>query len=486
MSRLLTEDERREKFETKWPEWKLLEFNGVNGSCKVQHKCENVKDYETYFNVEKRGPTCQICDTKERDWYYNIGDQIEDLVILNRRVGKLQEYQYKCLTCGFDGSKPAYFKGKYIEEYWIQGRGLKNGNRCACCRGIVIQPGINDVATTDPDVVQYFADPEDATKYGRGSDFKIKPKCPICDYHDDKLVTVSNLVNEGRTCLNCGKTISYPEKLMYFLLKAIGVPFEMHKVFDWSKEVYDEYDGKYHKREYDFYIPSINSIIEMHGSQHYRLTFSWDKSDRNQDSLEHRQKIDVDKQKLAEHNGYNYIVIDCNDSNKTYIKNNILRSELANLLDIQNINWDKLSRKALNGIAKLVAEDKENNPEKLTTELAEEYCVHLSTIIKWLKKASLYDASKEKKNAGLKRSYPVYSPELNKAFRSMKLASEEVGVGAKTINSAFNPNLPNQKHAGRHPVTGERLTWERWTLEQYEEWCKTNNQTQQSLCNTTN
>ena len=162
-------------------------------------------------------------------------------------------------------------------------------------------------------------------------------------------------------------------------------------------------------------------------------------------------------------------------TNKNYIKNNILRSELANLLNIGNIDWDQLSRKALNGIAKLVVEDKENNPEKLTTELAEEYGVHLTTIISWLKKAGLYNASQEKKIAGLKRSYPVYSPELNKAFRSIKLASEEVGVGAKTINSAFNPNIPSQKHAGKHPVTGERLTWERWTLEQYEEWCKTNN-----------
>ena len=481
MSRLLTEDERREKFETKWPEWKLIKFSSASGPCQVQHKCGNVKDYETYFNVEKRGPTCQECvDTKK--WYWNVGDIVGDLSIVNRRYrpNTLQEYQYVCNVCGFDCRKPVYIRGVYQEEYWATGHSIKGiqktgGRGCACCGSRLVQPGINDVATTAKDVVDYFCNKAEANKWTRSSEHKVRVMCKICNAIQPNKIQIGNLVYEGFDCINCGSNISYPEKLMYFLLKEIGVDFKMHKVFDWSKEVYDEYDGLYHKREYDFYIPSINSIVEMHGGQHYRLAFSWDKSDTKQNSLEHRQKIDADKQKLAEQNGYNYIIIDCNDSNKNYIKNNILRSELANLLNIGNIDWDQLSRKALNGIAKLVVEDKENNPEKLTTELAEEYGVHLTTIISWLKKAGLYNASQEKKIAGLKRSYPVYSPELNKAFRSIKLASEEVGVGAKTINSAFNPNIPSQKHAGKHPVTGERLTWERWTLEQYEEWCKTNN-----------
>ena len=482
MSRLLTAEGRREKFETKWSEWKLIDFNGTNGPCKVQHKCGNIKDYETYFNVEKRGPICQACNEDKRNWYYEINEQVGDLLIINRRVGNLQEYQYRCLKCGFDGSKPAYFKGKYINEYWVLGRGLKSGNKCACCRGLVVQPGINDVATTDPEIVQYFANIEDANRYSRGSDFKIKSKCPICGCHDDKLIAIGNLVNEGRNCLNCGKAISYPEKMMYFLLKEIGVPFEMHKVFEWSKDVYDDYDQKNHKREYDFYIPPINAIIETHGSQHYRLSFAFN----NNINLKTRQRIDNEKMVLAKQYCSHYIVVDCKNSNKSYIKNSIIQSELSNLLDLSNIDWDKISKNALNGVAKLVVEDKKKNPYKITTELAEEYGVHYSTVITWLKKAGIYNTLESKKIAGLKRSFPVYSPELDKAFRSTRLASEEVGVGTKTINSAFNPNIPGQKHAGRHPITGERLTWERWTLDQYEEWCKTNNKSNQSLCNFTN
>lgn len=481
MSRILTEEERRDKFEAKWPEWKLIEFNGYFAPCKVQHKCGNIKDYETYFNVEKREPTCQECvDTKK--WYWNIGDTTGDLIITNRRAlpNTLQEYQYKCNVCGFDCSKSVYVRGVYQDEYWATGRSIKTiqksgGRGCACCGSRLVQTGINDVATTAKDVVDYFCDKTEANKWTRSSEHKVRVMCKICNTVQPNKMQIGNLVHEGFDCINCGSSISYPEKLMYFLLKELDVDFKMHKVFDWSKEVYDEYDGQLHKREYDFYIPSINSIIEMHGSQHYRLTFTWDKADDNQDSLEHRQKIDKDKQVLAEQYGYNYIVIDCNDSNKSYIRNNILQSQLSNVFNLNNINWDKISRNALNGIAKLIIEDKENNPSKTCPELAEQYNVSLDSVLRWLKNANLYDAKFENKNAGLKRSFPVYSPELGKAFRSTRLASEEVGVGTKTINSAFNPNIPSQKHAGRHPITGERLTWERWTLEQYEEWCKANN-----------
>lgn len=476
MGKVLTKEERKKKFESKWPEWELTNFSDYFEPCTVKHKCGASKNYQTYFNVEKRGPTCQKCiDTKK--WYWSISDVVGGLEIINRRAlpNTLQEYQYKCNICGFDCSKPVYVKGKYHEEYWATGHSIKvnqanGGSGCACCGKKVVQPGINDVATTNPDLVDYFYDKTEANKWSKASEHKTEIICPICNTKQPNLMQIGNLTNEGFICINCGNGISYPEKLMYFLLKELNVKFDMHKVFDWSKEVYDEIDGKFHKREYDFYIPSINTIIEMHGSQHYRNTFSWYKRDNDLFDI---QKIDRDKQNIAINHGYKYIIINCNDSNKNYIKNNILQSELSNIFDLSNINWDKLSRKALNGIAKLVIEDKEMHPNKTTTELAEEYGVHLSTVIGWLKKANIYDPLESKKISGLKRSYPIYSPELDKAFRSTKLASEEIGVGMKTINSAMNPNIPNQIHAGHHPVTGEPLTWERWTIEQYNDWCKT-------------
>lgn len=481
MSRVLTKEERKEKFKTKWPEWELIEFNGYYGPCKVKHICGNEKEYETYFNVEKRGPTCQKCvDTKK--WYWNVKDDVGDLTIINRRAlpNTLQEYQYICNVCGFDCSKPVYVQGKLMNEYWVTGRTIKNiqknrGRGCACCGSRVVQPGINDVATTVPYLVDYFYNKDEATMWTKSSEHKINVICPTCKMIQPNKKSISNLAHEGFECFECGNNISYPERFMFFLLQELCVDFKMHKIFEWSKSVYDEYDGKFHKREYDFYISSKNVIIEMHGSQHYRNTFSWD-CDNLEENLKNIQRIDADKQQLAEKNGYEYIVINCESSTKNYIKNNIINSNLSNIFELSNMDWDKISRNALNGIAKLVIEDKEKNPTKTVPELAKEYNISIDSVLRWLKNANLYNANFENKNAGIKRSFPVYSPELEKAFRSTRLASEEVGIGSKTINSALNPNIPNQKYAGRHPITGERLTWERWTLEQYEDWCKVHKQ----------
>lgn len=484
MSRLLTEDERRKKFETKWTEWKLIEFNGTKGACKVQHKCGNIKDYETYFNIEKRGPTCQECvDTKK--WYWDIGDTVGDLMIINRRAlpNTLQEYQYKCNICGFDCSNPVYHKGIYLNEYWVTGHSIiwlqKNGGRgCACCSGKVVQPGINDVATTEPTVVDYFVNRADGNKWTKSSLNKVQVKCLVCGSVYPKLVAIQNLTYQGFNCINCGSGISFPEKFVYFLLQSLKIKFEMHKTFEWSRSVYDQYDGQYHKREYDFYIPDKNIIIEAHGEQHYRDR-GWPYSNNNNGSFAYRADIDVLKQELALKNGYNYVILDCSESYKEYIKNSILSSELNNIFDLSNINWEEISRQAISGIARLVVQEKENNPTISTTDLVEKYGMSLDCIIKWLKNANLYDVNAEYNNRGLRRSYPVYSPELNKAFRSIKHANKEIGIGTRTIYGAVN-HTGGLKHAGRHPVTGERLTWERWTLEQYEEWLKTNQSTTQN------
>ena len=48
---------------------------------------------------------------------------------------------------------------------------------------------------------------------------------------------------------------------MFNLLKFCDIDFIQEKSFDWDVEKY--------KRRYDFYIPSLNTIIELNGKQHY-------------------------------------------------------------------------------------------------------------------------------------------------------------------------------------------------------------------------
>lgn len=70
---------------------------------------------------------------------------------------------------------------------------------------------------------------------------------------------------DTKKCPKCGDGISYGEKFMYAILLDSGYDFETQHVFSWS-------NGKRNgngRKKYDFYIPSKECIIEMHGVQHY-------------------------------------------------------------------------------------------------------------------------------------------------------------------------------------------------------------------------
>lgn len=56
------------------------------------------------------------------------------------------------------------------------------------------------------------------------------------------------------------------------------------------------------------------------------------------------------------------------------------------------------------------------------------------------------------------RATAVYSPELNESFWGAKEAEEKYGINHTSISSCINGKL---KHAGKHPVTGKPLTWQK-------------------------
>lgn len=55
-----------------------------------------------------------------------------------------------------------------------------------------------------------------------------------------------------------------------------------------------------------------------------------------------------------------------------------------------------------------------------------------------------------------KGNIPIYCPELDEEFESIKEASNQTGVNKTSIGYCLNGK---QKHAGKHPVTGELLSW---------------------------
>lgn len=56
------------------------------------------------------------------------------------------------------------------------------------------------------------------------------------------------------------------------------------------------------------------------------------------------------------------------------------------------------------------------------------------------------------------RATPIYSPELNESFWGAKEAKDKYGINPGSISSCIHGKLA---HAGRHPITGQPLTWQK-------------------------
>lgn len=311
------------------------------------------------------------------EYKYKVGDIIEHddskfeiLDIIKGNKNTDCKYKYKCLKCGFIGLKTS-------AKLDLRG--------CPCCSNKIIQKGINDIATTNPEMIHYFKNKEDIYKYGKGSHKKVFMVCPECG--SEKEMRVEQLFTQGFSCPQCSDGISYPEKIMYGLLKQLNVNFitQLSKNnFDWCN-----------KYKYDFYLLDYNTIIETHGEQHYNKSFSRRDGCK---TLEQQKKIDLYKQNLALINGIeNYIIIDCSKSDLDYIKPNILKSKLNEMFDLNNINWVECEQFAKTSL--IVKVCKYWNKTKCIKYTCEKFNLTKGTIQRYLKigtRLSLcdYDPSK--------------------------------------------------------------------------------------------
>lgn len=243
------------------------------------------------------------------------------------RMGKKQEkgYIYICKICG--------------NEDTIQESNVIQGCGCNVCAKKKILKGVNDLWTTHPHIAKLLKNSNDGYLVSGGSNKKLLFKCPDCGY--ERLVTVNDITSDGFSCTVCGDGISFPEKFMSNFLRQLNIDFKREKSFDWSQT-----------KRYDFYIASLNYVIETHGIQHYEEN----KSNRAR-TFQEEQENDKLKEKLAKTNGINkYIVIDCRESNIEHIKNNILNSKLNTLFNLSNINWIECGEFALTSLVKRVCD----------------------------------------------------------------------------------------------------------------------------------
>ena len=336
---------------------------------------EYIKGSNSRFVVEYNGRTCNIqCGNFingqfggilrliTKDFKINIGDVFKDdrrdMIITDREYRKDKSgtnrrwYKYTCNKCDWT-------------EGWIVEGNLLKGKGCSCCANRTAVLGINTIWDTDRWLCSLGLSEKDAKTHTRSSGDKVIVTCPECGKTKD--ISIDNIYTYKSICCTCGDGVKYPEKFMTSVLDQLGIEY----VFQLTKTTL----GWCEDKRYDFYIPSLNTIIETHGMQHYE-DCTWSKAKDVQEN-------DRIKYELALQNGIkdgDYVVIDCRYSNKEWVKNNILSSSKLNeLFDLEKrINWNKCEVFALkSNTIKEVCEYWNNKEEwETSTTLAEIFGRH--------------------------------------------------------------------------------------------------------------
>lgn len=230
------------------------------------------------------------------------------------------------------------------------------------------------IIVTNPDILVYLKDKNDAYLYPKYSPAFIDTLCPFCGY--EKKYRVRDLTQGGFSCDRCGDGVSYPNKFMFCLLEQLQISFinevtKRHEGFLWV--------GDY---RYDFYFEKDGHkyFIEMDGGFHYRDRFR---------SKEEAMQIDNQKDHLAREHNINVIRVNC-DYDKydryAYIKNSILQSELENIFNFNSrcIDWEACDKRGCSNLMYLAC-DQWNNGIYSTSDIATSLGVSANTIIDYLK-----------------------------------------------------------------------------------------------------
>lgn len=297
------------------------------------------------------------------EYYYNIGDVIQDKLILEQiRVKKGSQskekgYIYKCLKDGYIGEKSECQ--------------LRRGGGCPICYGRKAKRGVNDFATVLPHLVDYFVNKEEAYLYTRGSGVKVLLKCPNCG--TEKKMAIDTFVAFGLGCNICSDGLSYPEKFVASFLGQLNVEFITQYSPSWA-------EGK----RYDFYLPKQNIIIETHGEQHYLKKNGYSRKR----PFEQEKINDLLKETLAKGNlNCKYVQLDCRESSLEWIKENIKKEGILESLKVneEQIDWEKCNTDGVSSKVKQAC-DLWNSGVKNSVEIAKILNINYNTVSRYLKK----------------------------------------------------------------------------------------------------
>ena len=419
----------------------LGEYCGHRKRIKVRYnECGHISDSRPDYLVRGRG--CPICNNSPKM------SESECISYLNEQFPKFKYVSgYKNTTSRI---KLKHECGTVVEYSWAN---LYKGNcKCPLCDGksTILCVGINDIATTDEWMIPLLHDKEDAYKYKRWSDKRIKFDCPSCGRTLTKMISAVTAAHKV-PCNVCSVGMSYPQKFMAEILDYLKIDYIPEFSDSWSQG-----------RRYDFCfsVNSIRYLLEMDGYFHFN------DNHRNGMTKIEAQEIDKHKDDLARENGFEIIRIDCNyyGDAMNYILNNIKNSILSDILNLSKVDFDVCNKRAQKTIPVLVAEVW-NSGVHLIKDIAKTVGINRNTVSYSLRKASL---------AGLIAETPDQIREIVKSnshktvglVQRKPIRCNETGAIFKTVTDALkaHPGRISAYLAGKVNYSsklpdGTRLTW---------------------------
>lgn len=333
--------------------------------CKIQCRCliHDIEFYPNSVSLTQGKGGCPVCtqeihgkqrisseDIKQR--FYELNSTLK---LMDDNIKLDTQVKIYCTVCN------QYFY-KTLSYAYIKDRQC----HCSICINRTIVKGINDVATTRPDLVKYFKNKDDAYKYGHGMTKKLIFVCPDCGH--EKELKIEILAREGFGCPCCGDGVSYPNKFIRSFIRqlnVVNVCFEYSP--DWAKKYFYDCYFEYNGKKY---------IIEVDGQQHFKRSSNFEMT------LEEVQERDKEKAYLAEENDCILIRIDAQKSNKDYILHQIKSGLLSKLFYLSEIDWEKCDLDATSNLAKEVCLYAEKTMPDKYKDICQKFDIKCDTTIR--------------------------------------------------------------------------------------------------------
>ena len=372
-------------------------------------------------------------------YFFNVGDIVNNKCeVVEKFSTERRDSTSKKGTTTQKAYKCRCLKDNYL--FTISESELKAGHGCPVCCNQKVISGVNDVATTDPDLIKYFVNQEDAKKYSRNSGKQLDFKCLTCG--SIKNMRIADLTkNNGVFCSKCSDGISYPNKFaheMFSQLSGQYVKYETEYSPEWFEDV-----------RYDNYIvlnDGTKLLVEMDGGYHYHKNEKF------------KNKNDDVKTSAALNHGFVVIRVNCNydkvENRFDYIKNNTMIS-LGEYFDLSNVDWNKCNEKGIANKLVDVLAFYESHPKLGLEEIAENCHISMPTLYGYLQVGEKIGLCKYKRadSNRIKNSKPVSMHDMNGNFignfKSAKQVSEtfpELNFSDRQIRKSISENKTYKGH----------------------------------------